>query len=160
MNQSEFNIWPSAIIILFIIILAACAWTVKIAQDHPVELDNLYRQNYDYINQNINQILTMSETFDRQGYQIVLESQPQKGTNALSFQLLDSDQNPISNAKIDLLITRRATSKHDIPIGLLEYDNGYYRIQNVNLDLPGIWVFNLEIQLEALTVNRLIEVPL
>lgn len=158
MKSKSFNVWPYVTVISLLLGVLACFWTVKIAQDHPVEFDNQYRQRYDYVNQNINEILEMSEVFDKQGYSVNLKSTPQKGSNTLSFQLLNKANQPVSDASLDLLVTRPATTKYDIPLGKLEFQNGVYQSQPVVLTQPGAWVLNVEIQVGQLTVNRLFEV--
>lgn len=155
-SKSTFNFWLYAMAGFFVVMLVVCAWTIKIAMDHPVELDNHYRQSYQYVNENINQLLEMSAAFDEQGYHIKLSTPPQIGDNRLAFQLLDKNNQAIDQASIDLLITRRATTRDDMNIGFLTYDNGYYIADNVTFSSRGTWIFNLEIRLDGLQVNRLI----
>ncbi len=79
------------------------------------------------------------------------------GASTVAFQLLDAHQEPVTNATVDLLLTRRATTAEDIPFGPLRYADGYYWADDLPLRKAGPWIFNLEIQLGDLRVIRLLQ---
>jgi len=157
MKTIGFNYWPSFLVFLFIVLSFVCGWTVKVSMDHPVELDNLYRPGYQYINEHINELQSMSRTFDQKGYQVVFKSSPKLGKNTVEFSILNKDLLPVSNAQVDLLITRRATTKDDIRVGILNFESDVYKVRDIEISKPGPWIFNVQIQLDGLTVTRLFE---
>ena len=36
----ERNFWPHTIVTMILLAIVACAWTIKIALDNPVQMDN------------------------------------------------------------------------------------------------------------------------
>ncbi|MGK0288940.1 MAG: hypothetical protein ACI86H_000361 [bacterium] len=156
-QKSVKSYWPHFIIGFFLFAATGVVFTVKIALNNPVELDNHYRADYHKVGDNINKILQMSQAFDKKGYSVKMLTLPKRGSNSLKFQILDKSGKSIQAKAVDLLVTRRATTKNDIVYGKLKFINGSYIAPNVKLALPGEWIFNLEVKIENLTVIRLLK---
>jgi len=163
MNEAEVSVrlkkpdnrWAWGISIVFLLFTAFIIWTVKIATvDYPVEMDNHFRQDYHYVDANINELQLMSAEFDAQGFKLHFPEQLKLGTNRFSFLLQDSHGKPVKDASLHLLVTREATTQDDIVAGALIYRNGKYHAESVELSQPGIWILNVEVKLAELTIIR------
>ena len=149
------NRWAWGISIVFLIFIALIILTVKIASvDYPVEMDNHFRQDYHYVDANINELQIMSDEFDAQGLKLHFPEQLKLGANSFSFLLQDSSGEPVRDAALHLLVTREATTQDDIDAGLLVYRNGKYHAEPVELSQPGIWILNVEVKLAELSIIR------
>ena len=149
------NRWAWGISIVFLLFTALIILTVKIATvDYPVEMDNHFRQDYHYVDANINELKLMSGEFDAQGFKLYFPEQLKLGTNRFSFILQDFRGEPVTDASLNLLVTREATTKDDIEAGQLIYKNSKYHSEPVVLDKPGAWILNVEVKLAKLTIIR------
>ena len=171
MNETEFespslekdNTWAWGITIAIVLFIGLIILTVKIAMvDYPVEMDNQYRESYQYIDANYNELLKMSREFDSQGYQLLFPNQIQLGENQWKFTLKDKSGNSISDAELILLISREATTVDSIDVGKLEFKNGHYVSGNISINSPGFWELILQIKLGDLKLTRktLLEIPI
>lgn len=135
--MTQKNYWPHFIIALITFAIALGVWTVKMAIDNPVELDNSYMMKYQDVDENYYKIEQMAKAFDK-SYRIkLLNEKLKKGKNRLIFEVLDKKGKPVKDAQVELLITRPETSKYDKKIRAL-YKNGKYEAE-VNLPLEGRW---------------------
>lgn len=154
------NIWGWGILGVFIAFTSLVVLTVKIAVvDYPVELDNRWDARYQWVDENINELLRMSEAFGQRGYAMEVTGDPVLGENVWSF-VLTQDGQPVPDAGVSLLVTREATNEEDLHVGTLLFQQGAYRA-TVPLDRPGVWLFRLNIDVDDLQVVRthVLEVP-
>lgn len=151
----RWNYWPWIITAMFLTTFLLLVLMIRISVVNvPVVLDERYRQNYQFVDEHINEYLRMSKQFDEQGYAVAASEAIQLGTNRFDFALTDARGEPVADAKVDLIVTREATNKQDIVVGTLAFENGRYHTQEVRIDQPGVWVLDLHIQLGELEVQR------
>lgn len=92
--------------------VVACAWTIKIALDNPVEMDTFYMEKYQKVDQNINEIMELQEKFNAK-YDLRYSTESfVMGKNSFSIKLLDKENGKeIENAKVTLLLSRQKQIK-------------------------------------------------
>lgn len=156
------NTWAWGISISIILFICLIILTVKIATvDYPVEMDNYYSDDYQFVDANINQMLKMSEEFDSLGYQLEFPKKIQLGENQWIFTLKDKNGNSVSNAEIHFLVSREATTTEDMNLGQLNFKEGNFHSESVNIPNLGFWQLILHINIGDLKVTRktLLEIP-
>ena len=145
------NYWPHFIIALVLFAIALGVWTVKVAIDNPVELDDTYMMKYQQVDEKIYDIMKMKQEFDKE-YKIV------PLTNKLDFPdamfvftiISKKDGKPVKGMNVIVLFTRPDTSKYDIKVKAI-YKDGKY-IAHAKLPLEGRWNVLLKIDKDKLTV--------
>ncbi len=154
------NAWGWGILSVFVVFAGLVGLTIRVAVvDYPVELDNRRAGHYQWVDENINELLRMSAEFDQRGYALEVTAPAQLGENHWKFQLTQNGE-PVSEAQLSLLVTREATNEDDIDVGTLTNQDGL--IQRICvLQQPGAWLLRVKIDVEDLRVIRthLIEVP-
>ncbi len=139
------NYWPHFIIALVVFAIGMGIWTVKTAIDNPVELDDTYMMAYQDVDKNIYQIEQMKREF-KQKYEVRLLTQKLHFPDAhIAFEILTKDGKPVSNAQVEVLLTRPDTNKEDIKT-FAKYHEGRYRV-DVHLPLEGRWNLLLKIKI-------------
>jgi len=140
MTKTERNYWPHSIVIGIILIVIACAVTIKIALDNPVEMDSYYLEKYQAVDDNINEILEKQEIFDK-NYKI--EHQTVKFTfgnnNKVELLLKDKNNQAVNDAKIRLMISRPDTNKYNQEFIVEAGVDGVYTFEGIKAELPGRW---------------------
>ena len=154
------NAWGWGILSVFVVFTGLVGLTIWVAVvDYPVELDNRRAGHYQWVDENINELLRMSSAFDQRGYALEVTAPAQLGENHWKFQLTQNGE-PISEAELSLLVTREATNEEDIEVGALTNQEDSFQ-GVVSLPQPGAWLLRVQIEVEDLRVIRthLIEVP-
>ncbi len=138
------NYWPHFIIGLVIFAISLGVWTVKTAIDNPVEIDDSYMMSYQELDKNIYKIEKMKKEFDKKYDVKFLTSKLNYPKSEIMFVILDKNGHPVTNADVDVLITRPETNKLDIQKKAQFKDNKY--IVDVTLPKEGRWNVLLKIK--------------
>ncbi len=147
MKESK-NWWPHFIILLVLFAIALGVWTVKVAIDNPVELDNSYMMKYQELDSKIYQLERMKKEF-YENYELKLLTKKLDFPHAsFILELTDKEGNPVPDAKITLLFTRPFTTKEDVNL-TASYQDGKY-IGEVTLPARGRWDVIVKIQKDNL----------
>jgi len=151
-KKKELNLWPHAIVGAIIFIIVACAWTVKIALDNPVQFDQFYLAKYDQVDANINEIRTKQQAFDaRFEVKHALVRIPMHTPTMIPLQLIQKQTNlPLEQANITLLVTRPDTNAHNQEFHASAASEGVFMFGPVEVDMPGRWQLLAKIEAEGL----------
>ena len=142
------NYWPHFIIALVVFAIGLGVWTVKTAIDNPVELDDTYMMAYQDVDRNIYKIQKMKREF-KEKYQVRLLTQKLHFPDAhIEFEVLTKDGRPVSNAKVEVLLTRPDTKKYDLKT-FAKYIDGRY-VVDAKLPVEGRWNLLLKIKIKDL----------
>jgi hypothetical protein len=136
----ERNYWPHAIVTMIVLAIIACAWTIKIALDNPVEMDSYYLTKYQKVETNINEILEQQALFDA-NYKLEHHSIKfvQGQDNKVELSIKDKNGNPINDAKVRLVISRPETNANNQEFLLQSAQDGLYVFEGIKADKPGRW---------------------
>jgi len=151
------NYWPHTVVTMIVLCVIACAWTIKIALDNPVQMSNLYMDKYQAVDDNINTILIQTKQFDEKYRVGFPESILNIGKNDFSFKLNTLDGLDISNANLKLLLTRPETREFDQVLDNLDFKNGFYEAKNLDIPKVGRWIVRLKIEIDDLVAFKNIE---
>jgi len=149
-HKLERNYWPHSIIGGIILIIIACAATIKIALDHPVQMDSFYMEKYQNVDRNINEIRQAQQVFDAN---FALEYATKKfilgEESTFSFQIIDKNSNKaVSDAQISLLLTRPETNEFNQEYTLKSAQNGVFSVSGITVDKPGRWQILTKINID------------
>ena len=154
------NAWGWGILSVFVVFAGLVGLTIRVAVvDYPVELDNRRAGHYQWVDENINELLWMSAEFDQRGYDVEVSAPAKLGKNHWKFRVTQGGES-VPEAKFTLLVTREATNEYDLELAELPKLDGSF-IGSVSLQQPGAWLLRMQIEVEGLRVIRthLIEVP-
>ncbi|NPA64880.1 MAG: hypothetical protein GXO16_07905 [Epsilonproteobacteria bacterium] len=144
--MKERNYWPHFIMALVLFAVVLGVWTVKVAIDNPVELDNSFMMRYQQVDERYYEIEQAQRRFDR-AYRVELENAKlQKGKNVLRIRVSDLNGTAMENARVELLITRPDTSRYDRKLQAI-YEGGLYRA-TVDLPLEGRWNIVTKVEID------------
>jgi len=139
--KKEKNWWPHAIVLILCFMVFACAMVVKIAIDNPVQMDSFYLEEYQQVNENINEIRAKQKVFEEN---FKLEYKTKKFTigNNNSFKISIKnikDQTIVQNAEIKLVISRPDSNDYNQEFTLKSAKNGIFIFEGIKAELPGRW---------------------
>ena len=139
MNLSSGKIWPYAIGLSIVGVFFLGIWTIVIAARLPVQESNLYMENYQSLNANVNKIIKAKIAFDKK-YKIRYISNSLDTDGAVvKYSISDKNSNKINSAKINLIITRPNTHDHDIKLENPSIKDGVYSFESTKLPKTGRW---------------------
>jgi hypothetical protein len=142
------NYWPHSIAFILLLGVIACAWTIKIALDNPVEMSNMFMQKYQNVDDNINELILSEKKFDSKYTIKMLNDNLRVGKNIISLELRDSEL--VQNATLIALITRPETTKFDQVIENVNFVDGQYKIENIDITKTGRWILRVQIKINDL----------
>lgn len=138
--KSERNYWPHAIVGGILLIVLACAWTIKIAIQNPVEMDTFYMEKYQKVDENINEILVLQKKFNAKFELGYSTEKFHMGDNSITIRLIDKQtSHVVSNADFTLLLSRPETNKENREFKATEVKNGTYTFGPLPITKPGRW---------------------
>ena len=145
-NKKEINYWPYAIIGMILTVVILGIWTIKVAVNNPVQLDNSYMMKYQDVDEKINDILAKQKIFDSK-YIINLDMNKLKvGKNKIVISLTDIDGNMVKNPNITAVVTRPTTTKYDILLKKFTHDNNLFVSEDFEIKNGGRW--NIEVRVK------------
>lgn len=143
------NYWPHFIIALVTFAILLGIWTVKMAINNPVQLDESYMMKYQDVDKNYYKIEQERKSFHARYTVIPLTEKLQFPKTEFRFKIVCKNGNPVPGADVVVLFTRPDTSKYDIKTKAT-YENGTY-VAKATLPLEGRWNVQLKITLNNLT---------
>lgn len=151
MKEYKRNYWPHAIILSIIAIIFASAYTVVIALDNPVEMDDFYLQKYQDVDKNINTIIKKQKAFfDRYEIKGDVKVLDLAKANTITYTIFDKkEQKEVSDAKLLLHLTRPDTNKFNQNINAT-FKDGKYIFEAVKVAKEGRWQLKLKAQIGSL----------
>ncbi|MRI83948.1 MAG: hypothetical protein C6I00_05965 [Nitratiruptor sp.] len=134
--MSERNYWPHFILALVVFAIVLGVWTIRVAMEHPVELDNSFMMSYREVDENYYQIEQAARAFDKR-YRVELRNEILRPGEPLRIVVQDHAGTPIPNAQVEILLTRPETSKYDRRL-MATFVGDHYEAQ-VDYPLEGRW---------------------
>ncbi|WP_103642158.1 FixH family protein [Campylobacter concisus] len=102
------SFWPYGIVLSIVAIILACAATIVVAINNPVEMDSAYMQTHQSVDENITFIKESEARFDEK---FDLKFEPFKGLQGKFKFLLTPKNGKISSLSYEILLTRPQTNK-------------------------------------------------
>ncbi|MGB5964002.1 MAG: FixH family protein [Sulfurimonadaceae bacterium] len=138
-KESQGKIWPYAIVISILLIVAASVMTVIIALDHPVEMSDSNMQDYHHYDKNANEFIQAKIAFDKK-YKITYASEMLDLNGAVvAYKVTDTSGASVNRAKLDIVLTRPDNQDSDIILDNPTVENGLYTFEAGKLPLEGRW---------------------
>ncbi len=138
-NKSQGRVWPYAIVLSILFIVAASIATVVVAVKNPVEMSDMDMQGYHHYDANANDIIAAKIAFDKK-YSIVYASKELNQENAvIVYKVSDKEGIVVKDAKINIVMTRPDNRDSDIVMDTPKIENGFYVFEAGKLPLPGRW---------------------
>ena len=146
-NKKEMNYWPYAIVGMILTVVILGIWTIKVAVNNPVQLDNSYMMKYQDVDENINEIMAKQKLFNSK-YEIDLsDNKLQIGKNRVVIKLISKDGNIVKNPEIIAVVTRPTTAQYDIHLSKFKFDGKRSCIsEEFELKNGGRW--NIEVRVK------------
>jgi len=147
-DKNQINYWPFAIVGMILTVVILGTWTIKVAVNNPVQLDNSYMMKYQDVDEKINDILAKQKVFDSK-YIINLDMNKLKvGKNKIVISLTDIDGNMVKNPKITAIVTRPTTGKYDILLKKFTPDNNLFVSEAFELKNGGRWNIEVKVKID------------
>jgi len=160
MSKSNGNYWPHGIVASIFAVAGLCVWTVKIAVEHPVEMDSFYFQSYQSVDEDYNNIILKQQAFDKK-YTVNLPNNDfvMGEKNSLSISIFDTASNKaISDANVTVVVTRPETQRLDKKPKLVSSENGVYTFEGFEVEKLGRWQIMSKVTIGELTTFKKLEV--
>lgn len=133
------KVWPYAIVISILLIVAASAMTVVVAIDNPVSMSDDNMQDYHHYDRNANAFIEAKIAFDKK-YKISYVSDKLDLDNAkVVYKVTDTEGAAVNNAKLNIVLTRPDNQKSDIAMESPTVENGTYTFNVGKLPREGRW---------------------
>ncbi|MEN8146819.1 MAG: FixH family protein [Campylobacterota bacterium] len=138
-KPSDGKIWPYAIVISILLIVAASVTTVIVALEHPVEMSDSNMQDYHHYDKYANDFIAAEIAFNK-NYNITYMSEKFDIDNAvIVYRVTDISGVVVNNAKVDIVLTRPDNRNSDIVLDNPTVENGIYTFSAGKLPLIGRW---------------------
>jgi hypothetical protein len=161
-KNSEKTYWPHMILGFLVVGITLSYWTVKSASSMPVQESNQFMLKYQMADMNINQIMERKKAFDKE-YDIhmvdvetmvmtdnVNSNRPQfnpvklsQGINTFTYEVVAKDGTKVSDANVTFLLTQPHSRKEDKLFTNVPYEDGKYRIKDVEITKAGRYTLQL-----------------
>lgn len=159
MSNNKANYWPHFIVASIFGVAGLCVWTVKIAVEHPVEMDSFYFDSYQNVDQDYNNIILQQQAFDKKYSVDIANNNFIIGMNSLTVSIKDlAGEKVISDANVTVVITRPDTQRLDKKPKVLSVYNGVYTFSNFDIQKLGRWQIMSKVTIGELTTFKKLEV--
>ena len=138
-KENKGRIWPYAIVVSILLIVAASIATIMVALENPVEMSDHNMQEYHTYDNNVNAFIRAKIVFDKY-YSIAYVSEKLDQDNAVvAYKVTDKGGNVVDDARINIMITRPGDHNTDIPLDNPMVQDGVYTFNAVKLPKSGRW---------------------
>jgi len=169
-NNNKKTYWPHMILGFLAIGITLGYWTIKSANQLPVQESNKYMLKYQTADMTINDILLKKKAFDAK-YEIVIKNvdtmvmtdnvnsklpQPNViklvlGNNNFAYEVLSKDGKVLSNATVSFLLTQPHSRTQDQWFVTVPFKEGRYTVEKVNLKKAGRYTLQLRVKVGETT---------
>ena len=140
------KIWPVIIALAIFGVVVLSYWTIKETAQADLTQSNVYMENYHNVDDTINDIIMARVAFDKR-YTITLKSlNLSSGDEKIIYEVRDKNGTPVTNAQLELLISRPISDAKDIKLHPTKKGKGKYIFENFSLPKPGRWDLLLKIE--------------
>lgn len=134
-------------LILFVVV-GLVIWTISTASKQNLDEDNTYLKSYQFIDENINEILVLQKEFDSRYSAEILTESFDMGSNSIKVAITDNSGEVVGDAAPMLYLTRPHTAQDDMELGVMEQQNGYYQSPSFELQKPGRYQAVLRVEID------------
>lgn len=145
--KSEHTYYPHVVVGMIIGCVIACAYTVKIAIDNPVEMDTFYMEKYQKVDSSINTILELQEKFNAKFDLAYSTEKFEMGQNSITLKLTDKSGQPVNDAGMTMMLSRPDSNKENKQLSPSKVENGNYTFGPFEITKPGRWQILSKIEL-------------
>ncbi|WP_294960806.1 FixH family protein [Sulfurimonas sp.] len=139
MSKSNGKIWPYAIGTSIALVFGACVATIIITSTLPVENSDTYMMGYHEADAKANDLINARIAFDKK-YKISYVTEGLSlDSSVIKYKVSDLESQAVSNAKIEVVVTRPNNHKHDQTLKSSNYENGVYTFPSIKLPVEGRW---------------------
>lgn len=138
-KKSEGRIWPYAIVLSILFIIAASVMTVVIAVENPVEMSDSNMQDYHHYDANANTFIEAKIAFDKKYIISYVSEKLEKEQAVVAYKVTDKAGNEVNSAKINIVLTRPDNCDSDIELNVASVKDGVYTFEVGALPLEGRW---------------------
>ena len=139
MNLSNGRIWPYAIGTSIMLVFGFCVATIVVTSTMPVEKSDTYMMYYQEADANANELIEARIAFDKKYKIEYITDGLSLDSTVIKYRVTDLESNPISNAKIKVVVTRPNNHKHDQELNNPSFENGIYTFSTITLPQKGRW---------------------
>ena len=139
MNLSNGRIWPYAIGASIILVFGFCVTTIVVTSTMPVEKSDRYMMYYQKADASANELIEARIAFDKKYKIEYVTDGLNLDSSVLKYRVTDLESNPVSNAKIMVIVTRPNNHKHDQELNNPTFENGIYTFSTITLPEKGRW---------------------
>lgn len=158
MSKINSIVWPIGITLSIFGIAGMCIWTIKIAQNLPVEMDNTYFADYRDVDENINEMIMKQRAFETK-YNIEIEQRDFIiGSNSVEMKITDKQNASIDGAKVDIVVTRPHTTSTDKKLVAITNQDGIYKFEPFEVKELGRWQIQSRVSINDLVAYNKLEV--
>lgn len=151
MENKELNLWPHAIITMIILGIIAGGWTIKIALDNPVELDNYYFEKYQDVKRDMNEIMEKQDEFDANfAINYGIESIKLNQEFFVPIKIQNKINNSyVKDANIAFMLTRPDTNKLNVELSAIKAKDDIFTFGPLKVDKIGRWQILTKIEING-----------
>lgn len=150
------KVWPAGITLSIIGVAGLCVWTVKFALQFPIEEDNSYFMSYSQSDIGMNEIMRKQQAFDKIHIVKLQKKDFTIGSNNVEIEIIDKQNNPVYDAKAQLIITRPHTTASDKHLTSTSNSNGFYKFDSFDINDLGRWQIQSKVIIgDAISFNKL-----
>lgn len=151
MENKELNLWPHAIITMIILGIIAGGWTIKIALDNPVELDNYYFEKYQDVKRDMNEIMEKQDEFDANfAINYGIESIKLNQEFFVPIKIQNKTNNSyVKDANIAFMLTRPDTNKLNVELSATKAKDDIFTFGPLKVDKIGRWQILTKIEING-----------
>ncbi len=140
MSKKQKSFWPYGITIAILAVVVMGAMTIKVALNHPVQMDEAYMKKYQNVDNHINEIEKSQELFNKQYNVKINNNKFALGKNNLNITVTDKYTNKIAdNLTFHVKITRPDDDRYDIKLTAKEKADNYI-FPTFDIKKPGRWI--------------------
>ena len=139
MSKSNGRIWPYSIGISIILVFGACIATIVVATKLPVEKSDTYMMGYHEADASANELIEARIAFDKKYKVEYIADGLSMEDSVIKYRVTDLDSNPVSDAKVKVVVTRPNSRKFDIELNDPSTKDGVYTFSSTKLPLEGRW---------------------
>lgn len=139
--------WPIGIVLGIFAVIGMSIWTIMVAVQNPVVMDDFYFQKYQDVDNNYYVIQEKQIKFDKK-YDIKYNlTELSIGENQLIVNIVDKQSLPVIDANVTVRITRPHLNTQDINLKILSQGSGNYKLEKFNIDTIGRWQILSKVQI-------------
>ncbi len=139
MSKSKGLVWPYAIGISIALVFGACVATIIVTSTLPVENSDTYMMGYHEADAKANELLQAKIDFNKE-YKVEYVTDGLNLTNTIiKYKVTTLDLKEVSDAKIEVVVTRPNNHKHDQTLKSSTLVDGTYTFSSIELPVEGRW---------------------